>query len=371
MAKVVVNKRRYTPEEVVQVAVHNYPLEIEQKAVDGDAKSAAPATSAAAPAAGIAAATTLSAIDARAVVFARLCSLVQQQQLLHSKAVSGLADSLNQRRALVLPAAASDDAVLEALSVQVTTDAFAKDQIRCGLSASAGIGSIAVYAAATCLDLADVTAALSCEAYGAFTDPFSADEIDQMRPHASVMQVASNLRSLLQASKQVNNATKHAGLNPDCFRCIPQLHAPARDQLALATKAVRVELNAVTSTAVQRGGNNDHVGPFHAHPLAAVFDSLIASVQAIAEASRSRVALIAGGVAPPVSNATAGVAKLASVLAEGMPSFWIHNLVHFSCQFVVAWFQVLRKHFSYSRPSLICTCSYSPSSSVPIPCWSG
>ncbi|MFZ0012772.1 MAG: aromatic amino acid ammonia-lyase, partial [Acidimicrobiia bacterium] len=92
------------------------------------------------------------------------------------------------------------------------------------------------------LDLADLVAAISMEAFGAnpsFIDP----AVSGVRHSPGQAETAHNLRDALAASARIDPATASVQ-DPISFRVVPQVHGAARDMLSrLATDLVR-ELNA-------------------------------------------------------------------------------------------------------------------------------
>ncbi len=145
------------------------------------------------------------------------------------------------------------------------------------------------------LRLADITAAISLEAFNGRIDPFHS-LIQQIRPHPGQIETARNIRSILQGSTLINQAGK-AVQDPYSFRCIPQVHGAARDTVNYAAEVILREINSVTDNPtifpdedqILSGGN------FHGEPLAFVLDFIaiaLAELGSIAE--RRLYRLIAG-----------------------------------------------------------------------------
>lgn len=98
--------------------------------------------------------------------------------------------------------------------------------------------------AAGCVNLLkalDGISALSCEGFGATTEPFDADRFEAGRQHRGQMLAAANLRLLLEASRRINTST---GANSKAFQQIPQIHGAAQDFVNAATKSLELDLNS-------------------------------------------------------------------------------------------------------------------------------
>ena len=145
------------------------------------------------------------------------------------------------------------------------------------------------------LRLADITGAISLEAFNGRPDPFHS-MIQQIRPHPGQVETASNFRSILQGSKLIDMPGK-AVQDPYSFRCIPQVHGAVKDTVKHAAEVILREINSVTDNPtifpdddlILSGGN------FHGEPLAFVLDFIaiaLAELGSIAE--RRLYRLIAG-----------------------------------------------------------------------------
>jgi len=145
------------------------------------------------------------------------------------------------------------------------------------------------------LRLADITAAISLEAFNGRPDPFH-NMIQQIRPHPGQIETADNIRAILQGSKLIDMPGK-AVQDPYSFRCIPQVHGAVKDTVRHAAEVILREINSVTDNPtifpdddlILSGGN------FHGEPLAFVLDFLaiaLAELGSIAE--RRLYRLIAG-----------------------------------------------------------------------------
>lgn len=208
----------------------------------------------------------------RAAVFARIVSLMQgKAQVRNSVIVTLLVNMLN---ASVVPNFSGEPlagkelvAVLTGAetsycyfkgSVVSTTDAFKSAGLQpvtlteseattlsSGLFFTTGVSCLIGIAAFNLISsVVDGVAALSCEGYGARTDPFDSTHFDLNRPHRGQMSSASNIRLLLEGSKRVNTCTSTDSVSDAAFHAAPQVHGPAQDILNMAIKALEIELNS-------------------------------------------------------------------------------------------------------------------------------
>jgi histidine ammonia-lyase len=145
------------------------------------------------------------------------------------------------------------------------------------------------------LRLADITGAISLEAYNGRLDPFHS-LIHQIRPHPGQIETAKNIRSILKGSKLIDNPGK-AVQDPYSFRCIPQVHGAVKDTVRFAAEVILREINSVTDNPtifpdedlILSGGN------FHGEPLAFVLDYISIALAELGNIAERRLyRLIAG-----------------------------------------------------------------------------
>jgi histidine ammonia-lyase len=147
-------------------------------------------------------------------------------------------------------------------------------------------GVQAVLEAKQLADAADITAALSCDAFDCHTAPFHA-RIQDVRPHAGQAVAARNIRALREGGALAAREKTHVQ-DPYAFRCIPQVHGASRDAIGYAAGVVGTEVNAVTDnpTFFPEEDLVLSAGNFHGQPLALAFDFLalaLAELGSIAE----------------------------------------------------------------------------------------
>jgi histidine ammonia-lyase len=145
------------------------------------------------------------------------------------------------------------------------------------------------------IKLADITGAISLEAYNGRLDPFH-PKLQTIRPHPGQIQTAANLNSILKGSTLIHQTGK-AVQDPYSFRCIPQVHGAVKDTYAYAAEVIMREINSVTDNPtifpdaklILSGGN------FHGEPLAFVLDFLSIALAELGNIAERRLyRLIAG-----------------------------------------------------------------------------
>lgn len=146
------------------------------------------------------------------------------------------------------------------------------------------------------LNLADVSGALSLEAYAGSPSPFKA-ELHEIRPFQGTILVAERMRKLLKDSEI---AYSHADCgrvqDPYSLRCIPQVHGASRNAFFHLKELAETELNSVTDNPIVvsdeeaiSGGN------FHGQPLAMVLDYATIAASELGNISDRRQYLLIEG----------------------------------------------------------------------------
>jgi len=143
--------------------------------------------------------------------------------------------------------------------------------------------------------IADITSAISLEAYDGRLDPFF-ESIHAIRPHKGQITTAKAFRKMLKGSQLISQTKAHVQ-DPYSFRCIPQVHGASKDAITYAKSVILTEINSVTDNPtifpdedlIVSGGN------FHGQPLALIFDFLAIALAELGSISERRVyRLIAG-----------------------------------------------------------------------------
>jgi histidine ammonia-lyase len=176
-----------------------------------------------------------------------------------------------------------------------------------GTQAMLAVGTLALLAAETLVDSADVLGSLTLDALRG-TDVAFDERIHQARPHAGQTRSAANLRHMLEGS-QIRESHRECGRVQDAYslRCIPQVHGAVRDTLAHCRRVFEMEANSAvdnplvfvereplasdlspalspqSGTAVLSGGN------FHGEPIAFALDFLAIALSALAGISERRI----------------------------------------------------------------------------------
>jgi histidine ammonia-lyase len=180
-----------------------------------------------------------------------------------------------------------------------------------GTQAMLAVGTLALLAAETLVDSADLVGALTLDALRG-TDVAFDERIHRARPHAGQIKTAANLRRMLEGS-QIRESHRDCGRVQDAYslRCIPQVHGAVRDTLAHCREVFEIEANSAVDNplvftgnshvgtaaagrpADRRSATNDAVvlsgGNFHGEPVAFALDFLGIALSALAGISERRL----------------------------------------------------------------------------------
>jgi histidine ammonia-lyase len=165
-----------------------------------------------------------------------------------------------------------------------------------GTQAMLAVGTLALLAADTLVDSADVIGGLACDALKG-TDAAFDERIHKARPHAGQIRSAANLRRMLEGS-QIRESHRQCGRVQDAYslRCIPQVHGAVRDTLAYCREVFETEVNSAVDNPLVFLTNKDAAegdvisgGNFHGEPLAFALDFLAIALSALAGISERRI----------------------------------------------------------------------------------
>jgi histidine ammonia-lyase len=175
-----------------------------------------------------------------------------------------------------------------------------------GTQAMLAVGTLALLAAETLADSADVIASLSLDALRG-TDVAFDERIHQARPHPGQLQTASNLRRMLEGSG-IRESHRDCARVQDAYslRCIPQVHGAVRDALAYCRRIFEIEMNSAVDNplvfvakkkvgapkadfAGSSGGEILSGGNFHGEPLAFALDHMAIALASLAGISERRI----------------------------------------------------------------------------------
>jgi histidine ammonia-lyase len=190
----------------------------------------------------------------------------------------------------------SADALKRAQIVPLVLEAKESISLINGTQGMLAIGTLALLAAETLVDSADVLGGLCCDALKG-TDTAFDERIHQARPHSGQMKSAANLRKMLEGS-QIRESHRECGRVQDAYslRCIPQVHGAVRDTLAHCREVFEIEANSAVDNPLVFITNTDKTegdvisgGNFHGEPLAFALDFLAIALSALAGISERRI----------------------------------------------------------------------------------
>jgi len=167
-----------------------------------------------------------------------------------------------------------------------------------GTQGMLAVGVLALLAAETLVDTADVIGSLSLDALKG-TDVAFDERIHRARPHRGQMKTAENLRRMLEGSG-IRESHRACGRVQDAYslRCMPQVHGAVRDTLAHCREVMETEINSavdnplvfVENSKIAEGkGDILSGGNFHGQPVAFALDFLSIALSALAGISERRL----------------------------------------------------------------------------------
>ena len=156
------------------------------------------------------------------------------------------------------------------------------------------------------MKMADITAALSLDAFDGRIEPFH-DAVNRIRNQEGQIQTARRFRALLEKSELIRRRKTHVQ-DPYSFRCVPQVHGATLDTLNYAGGIITREINAVTDnpTVLPEEDLIVSAGNFHGQPLALAMDYLSIALSELGNISERRTYQLLSG-------------------KRGLPSFLIAN----------------------------------------------
>jgi histidine ammonia-lyase len=176
-----------------------------------------------------------------------------------------------------------------------------------GTQGMLALGTLALAAAETLVDSADVIGALTLDVLRG-TDVAFDERIQKARPHPGQLQTAANLRKLIQGS-EVRESHRTCDKVQDAYslRCMPQVHGAVRDTLSHCREVMETEVNSAvdnplvfarpraigdraTGTVLDAPqGDILSGGNFHGEPIAFALDFLAIALSALAGISERRL----------------------------------------------------------------------------------
>ena len=158
-------------------------------------------------------------------------------------------------------------------------------------------------------DYADLIGAMSLDAFDGRIDPFK-DNVHKIRPHKGQIEVAENIRKILEGSELIKRKKQHVQ-DPYSFRCIPQVHGASRDAINYCASVFFTEINSVTDNPTLFPNTDEIIsgGNFHGQPLALALDFLAIALAELGNISERRAYQLISGTRglPPFLVATPGL----------------------------------------------------------------
>jgi histidine ammonia-lyase len=144
--------------------------------------------------------------------------------------------------------------------------------------------------------LADITGALSLEAFDGRIEPFD-QRLHDIRPHGGQLETARVMRHLLAGSELIARPKKHVQ-DPYSFRCIPQVHGAVKDCISYVAKVALTEINSVTDNPTVFPNDDEVIsgGNFHGQPLALAYDFMAIALTQLGNISERRIAQLILGL---------------------------------------------------------------------------
>ncbi len=143
--------------------------------------------------------------------------------------------------------------------------------------------------------LADLTAAISLDAYDGRIEPFN-ELIHRVRPHTGQLETAKNIRFMLEGSNLIRRKKAHVQ-DPYSFRCVPQVHGASKDTINYVASVILQEINSVTDNPIVFAEEDQIIsgGNFHGQPLALVFDFLAIALAELGSIAERRIYRLISG----------------------------------------------------------------------------
>ena len=142
---------------------------------------------------------------------------------------------------------------------------------------------------------ADVIGALSLDAYDGRIEPFL-PLTHMIRTHKGQIATGNRFLKLLEGSEMINRYKEHVQ-DPYSFRCIPQVHGAAKDNMAYVESVIENEINSATDNP-NIFPDEDMIisaGNFHGEPIAIPMDTMAVALSELASISERRVYLLVHG----------------------------------------------------------------------------
>ena len=158
-----------------------------------------------------------------------------------------------------------------------------------GTQMMTAVGTNVLWDAMHLQKVADIACALTSEALHGITKAYD-HKIHDLRGHQGQKDVASNLLTLLNGSKNAMDVQPTKVQDPYTLRCIPQIHGATRDAITYVYGVVSKEINAVTDNPIVFADDDEVIsgGNFHGQPMALAFDFLKMAISELGDVSERR-----------------------------------------------------------------------------------
>lgn len=160
-----------------------------------------------------------------------------------------------------------------------------------GTQCMTSIASHALADANVLLKSADIIGALTMESLRGIINAYD-HRIHMARRHQGQIDVAANIRCLLEDSKYITIQGELRMQDAYSIRCIPQIHGASRLALSYVNSVIENEMNAVTDNPLVFTDTGDVFsgGNFHGQPVAIASDTLGVAISEIGSVSERRIA---------------------------------------------------------------------------------
>ena len=193
---------------------------------------------------------------------------------------------------------ATSDALQRAQIKPLVLEAKEAISLMNGTQGMLAVGVLALLAAETLADTADVIGSMTLDALQG-TDVAFDERIHRARPHPGQMVTAANLRKMLEGS-QLRESHRDCGRVQDAYslRCIPQVHGAVRDTLRHCREVMETEINSAVDNPLvfvknprEADGEGEVLsgGNFHGQPVAFALDFLGIALTALGGISERRL----------------------------------------------------------------------------------
>ena len=160
-----------------------------------------------------------------------------------------------------------------------------------GTQVMASLGCLAVNQAKILLKNAQIAGAMSLEALKGTAKAFD-HKIHDLRPHPGQLQVAENIRHLIENS-EIIASHENCSKVQDAYtlRCIPQVYGAVSDTIEHVYRILSIEINSATDNPLIFPKEDEAIsgGNFHGEPLAFAMDFLGIALSEIANISERTV----------------------------------------------------------------------------------